>query len=162
MLLDRRGFVGRVISAAIASIGLGLGTPALIYVFGASTRRESGWVDAGAIESLPEAQPVELPIVRMHRDGWKITAEQETVWVLKENGQVTAFSPRCTHLGCAYHWENARKAFICPCHGSLFSETGAVISGPANRPLDRYITRIDGHRLWLGRLQAASDQQALS
>ena len=45
-----------------------------------------------------------------------------------------AFSMVCTHEGCETNVQNNR--FECPCHGSIFSNGGAVIQGPATRPLD--------------------------
>jgi hypothetical protein len=30
-----------------------------------------------------------------------------------------------------------------------------VVTGPASRPLDRYSTRLEGNRLWLGPVQGA-------
>jgi cytochrome b6-f complex iron-sulfur subunit len=45
-----------------------------------------------------------------------------------------AFSMVCTHEGCETNVQNNR--FECPCHGSVFANTGAVLVGPAARPLD--------------------------
>jgi nitrite reductase/ring-hydroxylating ferredoxin subunit len=75
----------------------------------------------------------------MRIDGWRILSEKSTAWAVKlDNGEVIAFAPQCTHLGCAYHWDDPKKQFLCPCHSSVFSIDGKVISGPAPRPLDRY------------------------
>jgi menaquinol-cytochrome c reductase iron-sulfur subunit len=87
-------------------------------------------------------------------DGWKIISERSTAWVVKlPDNSITAFGPQCTHLGCAYHWEESKNEFICPCHNSIFAVDGRVISGPAPRPLDRYESKVEGTHLLLGRLE---------
>jgi len=41
----------------------------------------------------------------------------------------------CTHLGCVVPWSAAQNKFMCPCHGSQYAPTGAVVRGPAPLPL---------------------------
>ncbi len=41
---------------------------------------------------------------------------------------------RCTHLGCALHYNKQEHSWDCPCHGSRFSESGEILENPANRP----------------------------
>ncbi|MFI9122300.1 FAD-dependent oxidoreductase [Streptomyces bikiniensis] len=53
-----------------------------------------------------------------------------------ESGTAHAVSARCTHLGCLVHFNDAERAWECPCHGSRFGTDGSVIQGPAVRPLD--------------------------
>ena len=53
-----------------------------------------------------------------------------------ENGQVTLLSHVCTHMGCSVHWNDAERTWDCPCHGSRFTPTGEVLSGPAEKPLE--------------------------
>ena len=55
-----------------------------------------------------------------------------------EDGGFLALSRKCTHLGCTVPWVEKEKKFACPCHGSAFDITGAVISLPAPRPLNIY------------------------
>ena len=157
-LTSRRQFTVRSIYGLAGLMSLAMATPAAIYVFGTpGQKRESGWIDAGAVSVLPFNEPTEVPIVRIRTDGWKIRSERDSAWVLKKtDGRIVAFSPRCTHLGCAYHWDASKQMFACPCHGSLFSPEGSVIAGPAPRPLDQYLVRIDGDRLWLGQPNQSS------
>ncbi|MET9698550.1 FAD-dependent oxidoreductase [Streptomyces sp. NPDC006529] len=53
-----------------------------------------------------------------------------------EAGKVHSVSARCTHLGCLVHFNDAETAWECPCHGSRFAPDGAVLQGPATRPLE--------------------------
>lgn len=46
-----------------------------------------------------------------------------------------AISAVCTHLGCTVNWDMSAQAFICPCHGSRYDNSGQVTRGPAARSL---------------------------
>lgn len=46
-----------------------------------------------------------------------------------------ALNAVCTHLGCVVPWNKAENKFKCPCHGSQYAPTGAVVRGPAPLPL---------------------------
>ena len=61
--------------------------------------------------------------------------EQRAVY-RDDTGALHALSARCTHLGCIVAFNDAERAWECPCHGSRFAVDGAVIQGPANRPLE--------------------------
>jgi glycine/D-amino acid oxidase-like deaminating enzyme/nitrite reductase/ring-hydroxylating ferredoxin subunit len=54
-----------------------------------------------------------------------------------DDGQVSAVSAECTHRGCLVAFNDTEKTWECPCHGSRFATDGAVLDGPANRPLPR-------------------------
>jgi menaquinol-cytochrome c reductase iron-sulfur subunit len=157
----RRGFYMVAIYGLWGIITAALGLPALIYLLvPPRMRRQSDWVEAGDISQLTPAMPVEMAFRRNRVDGWKVTSERSTAWVVKmPNNQVVAYSPSCTHLGCPYHWDQTKNEFICPCHNSVFALDGKVLDGPAPRPLDRFQTRIDGKQLLLGPVRQ-SDQTA--
>jgi len=50
-------------------------------------------------------------------------------------GRLHTCSAVCPHLGGLVRWNTQEKTWDCPCHGSRFSGTGAVLNGPANTPL---------------------------
>lgn len=53
-----------------------------------------------------------------------------------DTGQVHAVSARCTHLGCLVRFNDQERSWDCPCHGSRFDVDGAVLEGPAAKPLE--------------------------
>jgi len=154
--VTRRSFYVAAIYGLGALIGAALGLPAAIYLlFPPKIRSADPFVEIGDVTSLAADSPTEMTFRRNRTDGWKVSSEKATAWVVKHaDNSVTAFGPQCTHLGCAYHWDDGKTLFMCPCHNSFFSIDGKVTSGPAPRPLDRYETRIDGKKLLVGPLLA--------
>jgi cytochrome b6-f complex iron-sulfur subunit len=59
-----------------------------------------------------------------------------------EDGGFLALWQRCTHLGCTVPWIDSTDRFNCPCHSSIFTTTGEIVSGPAPRPLDLFPVEI--------------------
>lgn len=157
--LNRRGFLSAAIYTLGSMIAGAIGVTSGLYLLvPPKTRKKTAWVDAGELPDLPIDVPQEVRFQRVRVDGWKILNQPDTAWVLKSaDGNLTAFSPLCTHLGCAYQWAPTRRVFSCPCHGSTFSPTGEVITGPAARPLDRYEVKRVGENVWLGPMLNSSN-----
>jgi menaquinol-cytochrome c reductase iron-sulfur subunit len=148
----RRAFYIGFINGAMGLIGLAMAIPAAIYLlFPPKLRKEADWVETADLSNIPTGTPTEISYERKRVDGWKVSTEKATAWVVKKPGdQVVAYAPQCTHLGCAYHWDDPSHTFICPCHTSRFSIDGQVLGGPAPRPLDRYMTKIENGKLEIG------------
>src|SRR5215475_5766407 len=145
----RRTFYTAMIGGLGTIIGAALAIPAAAYLLlKPKSGAKSQWVDAADVNSLQVGKPEEVVFRRSRVDGWRVLNEKATAWVVRtDERNVIAYAPSCTHLGCAYHWDDPSKNFICPCHTSAFSIDGKVLSGPAPRPLDRYVTRIDNGKL---------------
>lgn len=58
------------------------------------------------------------------------------------SGALLAVLASCTHNGCQP--APVADRLICPCHGSEFTWAGAVLNGPAERPLTRYPVTEEG------------------
>lgn len=156
---DRRTFFLTVIYGVWAAIGAALSIPAAVYLLlPPKLRHQNEWAEAGDITKMAPNSPVEMVFRRNRVDGWRILSEKSTAWAVKlAGGEVIAYAPQCTHLGCAYHWDESKKQFLCPCHNSVFSVDGKVVSGPAPRPLDRYDAKVQNNKLLLGEIRESKE-----
>ena len=64
-------------------------------------------------------------------------------------GHLYAFDDTCTHRGCSLASGKLDGTRVtCPCHGSEFDVTsGAVLHGPATRPVRSRLVKIEGEDL---------------
>ena len=53
-------------------------------------------------------------------------------------GELRAFSARCTHLNCTVQYRGDLKTIWCACHNGLYDLTGRNVGGPPPRPLESY------------------------
>lgn len=85
------------------------------------------------------SEPVKVDIFADRVDAWHRIENVKigSAWVVELDGQLTAFSTVCPHLGCAVDYSAEVGKFKCPCHRSAFGLDGTPEEGPAPRPLDR-------------------------
>jgi cytochrome b6-f complex iron-sulfur subunit len=69
------------------------------------------------------------------------------VCLYKTGTGYTACLLECTHRGCEVEVHGSR--YVCPCHGSEFSPDGAVLEGPAERPLKIFKTTEDETHIYV-------------
>lgn len=69
--------------------------------------------------------------------------------VASADGRLYAFDDTCTHAGCSLAMGRlAGTTVTCACHGSRFDVTsGAVLRGPAARPLRSRVVQVEGENL---------------
>jgi menaquinol-cytochrome c reductase iron-sulfur subunit len=149
---SRRGFLTATIYSLMGAIGAALGIPAFGYLLlPPRGRRKDSWIEAADVSKLVVNQPEQVIFQRVRKDGWKTVTEKAAAWVVKTGEEkVVAYSPVCTHLGCAVNWDTGKKNFVCPCHASSFDANGRVLAGPAPRPLDRYDVKLVSGKVMLG------------
>jgi Rieske Fe-S protein len=81
--------------------------------------------------------------------GGKIFTSQTTVVTQPTAGEFKVFSAVCTHMGCIVN-QIAEGRIDCPCHGSEYSITdGAVLAGPAPKPLPAKPFKVTGDSIFL-------------
>ena len=69
--------------------------------------------------------------------------------VASVGGQLHAFDDTCTHRACSLAKGKLDGITVtCPCHGSQFDvTTGAVLRGPAQRPVRSRLVQVEGENL---------------
>lgn len=69
--------------------------------------------------------------------------------IARAGEEVYAFGDTCTHQQCPLSkGELEGTTVTCPCHGSQFDvSTGAVLTGPAEDPVQSYPVRVEGDAL---------------
>jgi Rieske Fe-S protein len=78
-----------------------------------------------------------------------IFPEPQVVVTQPTAGEFKAFSAVCTHMGCIVN-QISNQTIDCPCHGSQYSiTTGAVVAGPAPRPLHAKQFKVSGGSIFL-------------
>jgi Rieske Fe-S protein len=133
---------GSSMSAAVADPPMSGGTGAATSAAAsapASASSAAGGTAAGALAATSD-----IPV-----GGGKIFDTQLTVVTQPTAGEFKAFSAVCTHMGCTVN-QIADGRIDCPCHGSEYSITdGAVLAGPAPKPLPAKTIKITGDSIFL-------------
>jgi cytochrome b6-f complex iron-sulfur subunit len=80
-------------------------------------------------------------VSQLKKSGFIQKDRVSVVYDPKNSEKLLAVSSKCTHKGCTVNWSNQEKRFICPCHGAIFDANGAVVKGPAKRPLPIYAVK---------------------
>lgn len=107
-------------------------------------------VDESSIANTPTRPDGFVTVGTLTELKQKGQLSQETILVIpspSDSTKIIAVNPTCSHAGCAVEWEKDEKAFLCPCHDSLFSSEGKVLQGPAKSPLPVYPTKIEGDKI---------------
>lgn len=72
---------------------------------------------------------------------------KEGFLLVRRHRELLALSHRCPHSKCNVDYVTDQQVIVCPCHGARFDLTGAVLRGPARRPLQRYPVTQKEHRV---------------
>lgn len=134
--MDRRTFLSWVgmgwlaASLPVALVACNSETPSASSP--AAAPRSDGFVQVGTVAALETGA---------------IVLEESSIGpvaVVRNNGELVAVNPTCTHKGCIVAWQPSGE-YVCPCHQSKFSPTGAVLGeGPATVPLKVLQAKIEG------------------
>ncbi len=149
----RRVFLFKLAVGLNALVGAVLAVPLVGYLLGPAAKKRSNigaWVNLGSLGDFPVGQTR----LADFRSPMAVFDDGETgktsCWVRRISEQaVQVFAINCAHLGCPVRWFAESKLFLCPCHGGAYYEDGSRASGPPERGLFEYRTRILGDSLMI-------------
>lgn len=106
-----------------------------LLLCGAGVLLRALWPRTGQARSLSVniGRPEDFPVGRISQQ----FLEEHQIWIARGEEGLAAYFARCTHLGCKLRYTAGDDHFQCNCHGSTFSLEGAVLRGPATRPMER-------------------------
>lgn len=131
-------------------VGLAIAIPVVKYLLAPVKRDQSykSWVSLGTVDSFPVGETRLGKFTNPTRRPWDGETDQVACWVRRaSNGQFTVFAINCAHLGCPVRWFPQSQLFMCPCHGGVYYADGSRASGPPERGLFTYNSRIAGGEL---------------
>ena len=102
------------------------------------------WVSLGPATQFPEGE-TRLATFRnptvMPTDGQTVDT---ACWVRHvEGNRFQVFAVNCAHLGCPVRWFPQSGLFMCPCHGGAYYRDGSRASGPPERGLFEYPSKVE-------------------
>jgi len=150
--IQKRDFIKGVTAAVLGFMSLALTWPLVSYLIPSSNEGAEGkFIKTPGFSKLPIGQPTKLTTDEdVDVQAFITTKVVYDVWVIKHaEDKATIYSTLCPHLNCRYNFDKTKDVFACPCHGSVFNESGKCIAGPAPRPLDTLPYKIEGGELYV-------------
>jgi menaquinol-cytochrome c reductase iron-sulfur subunit len=106
------------------------------------------WRDVGPLSHFDIGATVEVNLATSGGLPWDSNSQLVGAWLRRDNEtDFTAYSSKCTHLGCPVRWIPSAELFMCPCHGGVYFKDGDVAAGPPPEPLQQFPVRLHGDRV---------------
>jgi menaquinol-cytochrome c reductase iron-sulfur subunit len=150
--VSRRAMILKISLLLNGIVGVLLAIPIVRYLLSPVIRgRHQGyesWVSVGAIDQFPSGETrlatYRNPVARP----WDGETADIPCWVRRTSGDTfQVFAINCAHLNCPVRWFPQSGLFMCPCHGGVYYADGARASGPPERGLFEYSSRIEDGKL---------------
>jgi len=166
LTVSRRWLLLKVGALFNAVVGVAVAVPVVKYLLSSAKpdNAYNSWVSLGSVGKFPVGEtrlakfnnPVSRP--------WDGETDRVACWVRRISaGNFQVFAINCAHLGCPVRWFPQSQLFMCPCHGGAYYADGSRASGPPERGLFAYDTKIvDGElRIDAGQMPTLSNTAKL-
>jgi len=153
-MATRRGMLAGVGLVGLAGALTACGGSATSSAPAATTPPAAGTTPASTTAPAAEASsaPAGNALVATSKipvGGGEVLSGPQIVVTQPTAGEFKAFSAVCTHMGCIVN-QVSNGTIDCPCHGSQYNiSTGAVVGGPAPKPLPEKQIKVSGGSVFL-------------
>lgn len=138
----RRYFVNGLLGSGIAATAVSILYPILKFVIPPEMAESAVMsVTVGRSDQIP---PNSGAIFKF--------GDEPGLLVRTAEGELRAFSARCTHLNCTVQYDPAAKEIVCACHGGQFDLNGKNVGGPPPKPLTAYSVNTRGDDIVVSRI----------
>ena len=138
----RRHFVNALLSSGLVATAVSIIYPILKFVIPPETAES-------AVMTATAGRPDDL----LPNTGRIFQFGGEPGLIVRTSeGELRAFSARCTHLNCTVQYDSGEKQIVCACHGGVFDLNGKNVAGPPPKPLVMYSVNVRGDEIVVSRV----------
>jgi len=145
LTVSRRWLLLRVGALFNAVVGVAVAVPVVKYLLSPvkSDDAYKSWILLGSVDTYPVGETRLAKFTNPVSRAWDGETDRVACWVrrISEN-EFQVFAINCAHLGCPVRWFPQSGLFMCPCHGGAYYADGSRASGPPERGLFTYGTKI--------------------
>ena len=145
LTVSRRWLLLKVGALFNAVVGVAVAVPVVKYLLSPvkSDDAYKSWVPLGFVDTFPIGETRLAKFTNPVSRAWDGETDRVACWVRRvSEKEFQVFAINCAHLGCPVRWFPQSGLFMCPCHGGAYYADGSRASGPPERGLFTYDTKI--------------------
>ena len=145
LTVSRRWLLLKVGALFNAVVGVAVAVPVVKYLLSPvkSDNAYKSWVSLGSVDIFPVGETRLAKFTNPIGLAWDGETDRVACWVRRiSEKEFQVFAINCAHLGCPVRWFPQSGLFMCPCHGGAYYADGSRASGPPERGLFTYDSKI--------------------
>jgi Rieske Fe-S protein len=145
LTVSRRWLLLKIGALFNAVVGVAVAVPVVKYLLSPvqSDDAYKSWVSLGSVDTFPVGETRLAKFTNPVSRAWDGETDRIACWVRRiSEKEFQVFAINCAHLGCPVRWFPQSGLFMCPCHGGAYYADGSRASGPPERGLFTYDTKI--------------------
>ena len=145
LTVSRRWLLLRVGAFFNAVVGIAVAVPVIKYLLSPIKSDDSykSWISLGSVDTFPLGETRLAKFTNPVSREWDGETDRVACWVRRiSEREFQVFAINSAHLGCPVRWFPQSGLFMCPGHGGAYYADGSRASGPPERGLFTYDTKI--------------------